>query len=87
MLSFYGCIVDIGVADGDAIGDELGYGCAAVAPSVVAVATNAPARMIPTNHRVIELLSSLWFQECLHAASTQAGIGSNSFSLLVSTGA
>jgi hypothetical protein len=61
MLTFYGCIVDIGVGDGDAIGDALGYGCAAVAARVVAVATNVPARMIPTNHRLIELVPSLWW--------------------------
>jgi hypothetical protein len=46
----YGCIVVTGV--GDAIGDIEGTGWA-VAASVVALATNVPTRIKPTNQRFI----------------------------------
>ena len=49
----YGRIVVTGVGDGDTIGDIVGVGCA-LAAIVVAPATNAPARIMPTNHRFID---------------------------------
>jgi hypothetical protein len=50
----YGRIVVIGVGDADAIGDTVGGGTGcAPATKGVAPATKAPARTIPTNHRLM----------------------------------
>jgi quinolinate synthase len=51
----YTRIVGIGVGVAEAIGDGVAIGCA-VAASVVAPATQTPARTIPTNHRFIDCL-------------------------------
>jgi hypothetical protein len=72
----YGRIVVIGVGEADAIGEPLGMGCA-VAEIAVAPATKAPARMMPTNHRFIELVPPCLPRKCRHAAGTQAGTASN----------
>ena len=53
--------MDIGVGDADAIGEPDGAGCVvcAVAASDVAPAMHAPARMMPTNQRFIEIVPPL----------------------------
>ncbi len=51
----YGRIVVTGVGVADTIGDGVGTGCA-FAPSVIVPAMHAPARTMPANHLLIELL-------------------------------